>query len=178
MPSSVKRLNLKFVKTFKLVDTEPSIMLKVDSLELTVHDDYILKWVLARFQPTKVLLLNFGDSYDKMNLRSIGNMDVLNSVEAIVINTPHINEPFFKSLEKIERPKKYIIGVQIDLEKYKILARNFAKYLEKYPKPELMKELVPEYSEEYKREIQDLNEILKVPSEIKHFTNNFTRRDP
>jgi len=49
LPPSVKRLKLNFVRTFKLVDTEPTEeRVEVDSLEVTVGADYLLKWVLAR----------------------------------------------------------------------------------------------------------------------------------
>lgn len=49
LPPTLKRLKLNFVRTFKLVDTEPAEeRAEVDALELTVHADYFLKWVLAR----------------------------------------------------------------------------------------------------------------------------------
>lgn len=124
-----------------------------------------------------MLFLRFEGDYDTINLRSVGNKEVFKRVGTLIIEAKHMTEPLLKCLDKIECERKYLIGVHVDLEKYKVLARNFEDYLAKFPSPEILKELIPDCLYTAGREMQHINEVLRVPCERKHFVWLFSRRD-
>ncbi|TNV81837.1 hypothetical protein FGO68_gene10978 [Halteria grandinella] len=155
IPPSVKILRLNIFSGWRDAnDIDPSNVLMVDYLCIKCEEPFHLRYLINKVRPSKMLILELPDKFNKLFINSIVKEDMLKGIPELVISLDEktaLTSTLMNEFEKIDVPQKCLLAWKFSKKNYlqKYLDLNQARLEKLFEKNSSFNTFIGDYFERF-----------------------------